>query len=192
MDHECSFLQIEIPRAGLFIGLRQTRDFSRLCASLFRFPSCQAFVAPQKPDCERKVKKYNSVLRFGTGRHMLKKPRSSTINGRISRRNLFQAAASGAAGTLLPTAFSSARVAAAAPAEFALKDFEFEEANISDLQDHMKSGRLTAHALAAAYLDRIQYVDASGPALNSVIEVNPDALGIAESLDRERKEKGPR
>ena len=56
----------------------------------------------------------------------------------------------------------------------------------------MKSGELSAHALTAAYLARIDEVDKSGPRLNSVIEVNPEALDIAEALDKERKVKGPR
>jgi amidase len=56
----------------------------------------------------------------------------------------------------------------------------------------MEAGRLTSRALTAAYLDRIGALDRSGPALRSVIETNPDALAIAEALDRERREKGPR
>ncbi len=55
----------------------------------------------------------------------------------------------------------------------------------------MKSGQLTAHQLTEAYLVRIQEIDKHGPALNSVIEVNPDALAIADALDKERKAKGP-
>ena len=128
-------------------------------------------------------------------RQVLKTGTSSTTkirNEGISRRNLLQTAAFGAAGTVLPPALSTGKVFASASAESSAKVFEFAEANISDLQDHMKSGRLTAHGLAAAYLNRIHEVDKSGPTLNSVIELNPDALGIAESLDRERKEKGPR
>jgi amidase len=74
----------------------------------------------------------------------------------------------------------------------AAKHFEFDEATISDLQARMKSGELSAHSLATAYLARIDEIDKHGPALNSVIEVNPDALAIADALDKERKAKGPR
>ena len=73
-----------------------------------------------------------------------------------------------------------------------IKSFEFEEATISDLQARLKSGELTARSLIEAYLHRIQEIDKNGPALNGVIELNPDALSIAESLDRERKQKGAR
>ncbi|HVQ36810.1 MAG TPA: amidase [Pyrinomonadaceae bacterium] len=72
------------------------------------------------------------------------------------------------------------------------RDFEFDEFTISDLQEGFRSGKLTARSIARKYLERIDDIDKSGPAINSVIELNPDALSIAESLDRERKEKGPR
>ena len=51
----------------------------------------------------------------------------------------------------------------------------------------MKSGKYTAQSLARKYLERIDDVDKRGPAINSVIEPNPDAPAIAENLDRERK-----
>jgi amidase len=56
----------------------------------------------------------------------------------------------------------------------------------------MQSGRLTARSIAERYLTRIENIDKHGPSVNSVIEVNPDALGLAVELDRERKAKGPR
>jgi amidase len=65
--------------------------------------------------------------------------------------------------------------------------FELDEATITDLQAGMQSGRWTARSLAEKYLSRIEEIDRRGPALNSVIEVNPDAERIAETLDRERK-----
>ena len=70
--------------------------------------------------------------------------------------------------------------------------FEWEEAEVADLQEKMRSGALTARALTLAYLDRIQALDRQGPTLRSVLETNPDAVAIAEGLDRERREKGPR
>jgi amidase len=72
---------------------------------------------------------------------------------------------------------------AAAP----IKPFEFEETTIADLQEAMRSGRHTARSITQAYLERIQDVDKQGPSLNSVIELNPDALAIADNLDNERK-----
>ncbi len=81
-----------------------------------------------------------------------------------------------------------------APAEpsFAVKDFELEEITINELQAGMKSGKYTARSLVEIYLARIEEVDKNGPKVNSVIEVNPDALAIAEALDKERREKGSR
>ena len=72
------------------------------------------------------------------------------------------------------------------------KDFELDELTISELQDGMKSGRFTASSLVKKYLDRIEEIDKKGPAINSVIETNPDAVSIAEALDNERKQKGMR
>ncbi|PYX19474.1 MAG: amidase, partial [Acidobacteria bacterium] len=63
---------------------------------------------------------------------------------------------------------------------------------IDQLQADMKSGKYTARSLTEKYLQRIHDVDKQGPAVNSVIELNPDAVAIAELLDRERKEKGVR
>src|SRR5579859_7345287 len=69
---------------------------------------------------------------------------------------------------------------------------QLEEATISQLQAAMGSGQLTAERLAELYLERIEALDRHGPTLNSVIEVNPDALEIARALDRERAESGAR
>lgn len=71
-------------------------------------------------------------------------------------------------------------------------EFELDEITIAGLQEAMAAGRHTAQSLAQLYLARIDSHDAHGPAVNSVIEVNPDALAIAAALDRERKEKGAR
>ncbi|HUW13654.1 MAG TPA: amidase, partial [Anaerolineae bacterium] len=67
-----------------------------------------------------------------------------------------------------------------------------EELTISELQERMATGRLTARALAEMCLERVDRLDRQGPAINSVIEVNPDALQIADMLDGEREERGPR
>jgi amidase len=64
---------------------------------------------------------------------------------------------------------------------------DLEEATIADLQAEMTAGRLTSVRLVRQYLARIRAIDERGPALNSVIEVNPDAVDIARDLDRERR-----
>ena len=68
-----------------------------------------------------------------------------------------------------------------------VKPFEFEEATIAELQEAMRSGRHTARSIAQTYLERIQDVDKQGALLNSIIELNPDAVAIAENLDNERR-----
>ena len=56
----------------------------------------------------------------------------------------------------------------------------------------MQSGKYTSRSLAERYLERVESLDHHGPELCSVIEINPDALSIADHLDQERKAKGPR
>ncbi len=67
------------------------------------------------------------------------------------------------------------------------QDFDIVEVTIDDLQQRMHNNQITSRQLTAMYLKRIEEVDKSGAAINSVIEVNPDALSIAEALDKERK-----
>ncbi len=70
--------------------------------------------------------------------------------------------------------------------------FELDEATIADLQAGMKAGKYTARSLTESYLARIDALNLKGPMLRAVLEVNPDALAIADALDAERKAKGPR
>src|SRR6202451_3292068 len=70
--------------------------------------------------------------------------------------------------------------------------FELDEITISDLQEGMKSGKYTSRSITEKYLARIDAIDKQGPAINAIIELNPDALSIADGMDKERKEKGPR
>jgi len=67
-----------------------------------------------------------------------------------------------------------------------------EELTILEWQERMASGALSARALAEMYLERIEAVDVRGPAINAMIELNPDALAIADALDAEREARGPR
>ena len=63
---------------------------------------------------------------------------------------------------------------------------DLDEVTLEQLQAQMASGALTARWLVEAYLQRIEATDRSGPLLRSIIETNPDALAIADALDRER------
>lgn len=66
------------------------------------------------------------------------------------------------------------------------------EKDIVTLQAMMQNGELSSSQLTRYYLDRIESVDRNGPALNSIIEVNPQAIEIAAELDAERQSSGPR
>ena len=74
-----------------------------------------------------------------------------------------------------------------AQAESRDSDFPLTESTIDELQQKMSSGDLTSKSLTKLYLKRIEAIDKKGPSLNAVIELNPDALTIAEGLDAERK-----
>jgi amidase len=65
--------------------------------------------------------------------------------------------------------------------------FPLLETTIDALQTQMQSGKMTARSITEMYLDRIQGIDKQGITLNAVIELNPDALPIADALDIERK-----
>ena len=64
--------------------------------------------------------------------------------------------------------------------------FELQEATIRDLQKWMASGKYTSRAITAMYLSRIASLDKQGPSINQIIELNPDALAIADAMDAER------
>lgn len=81
--------------------------------------------------------------------------------------------------------------AKSAPREtaFGPDNFPLNEMTIADLQQLMHSGKQTAESLTRLYLARIDAIDKKGPAINAVIEVNPDAIAIAQQLDKERKSR---
>jgi amidase len=66
------------------------------------------------------------------------------------------------------------------------------EKSIAQLQADLQSGKVTTRQLALGYLQRILRFDWAGPHLHSVIEINPDALALADALDAERTRQGPR
>jgi amidase len=110
-----------------------------------------------------------------------------------SRRNFVRAGVTAGLAAAVYPALGSARVVDPAPtANHHVKDFEFDEITIDDLQKAFQSGQHTSLSVTGKYLARIGVIDKSGPMLNSVIELNPEALDIAEALDQERKSKGPR
>ena len=107
----------------------------------------------------------------------------------MKRRNFLKATAAGCALAFVnPISTENPAAAEAIP----VPDFELDEMTIAELQQGMQSGKYSARSLVEKYVDRIKDIDKAGPRLNSVIEINPDAESIATTLDRERKEKGPR
>jgi len=123
-------------------------------------------------------------------------PASAQTPTSPARREFLRASLIGGVGAAVVTAVKPMgtdaleRSAPSRPDE--ISAFEFDEISIGDLQDAMKSGKHTARSIAEKYLARIDQIDKQGPAINSIIELNPDALGIADALDKERKDKGMR
>jgi amidase len=98
----------------------------------------------------------------------------------IDRRGFLGYAALGSA---LALAKPLSAVAQSAPAA----NPELEEITIGVLQVGMTSGRWTSRAIVTSYLNRIDATDKRGPTINAIIELNPEALAIADAMDRERK-----
>lgn len=89
------------------------------------------------------------------------------------------------------SAFLSALVLFPGGSAWAAK-IALDTATISDIDAAFKEGSLTSEQLVKLYLARISAYDKKGPTINAVITLNPKALEIARTLDRERKAKGPR
>jgi len=113
-------------------------------------------------------------------------------NSAISRRKFLQSAVTASGSAALYPAFSVGRAVVPAGPAPNVKPFELEEITITELQDGMKSGKFTSRSLVETYMGRIDEIDKRGPAINAIIELNPDALSIAEGLDQERKANGSR
>ncbi len=111
----------------------------------------------------------------------------------LSRRTFLRLGALAGAGAPLAGVLGGA---SEANAQVPVSDaaVALEEATIAQLQAAMTRGGLSSLALVNLYLERIAALDESGPSINSVLEVNPDARRIARQLDRERRDghvRGP-
>lgn len=112
----------------------------------------------------------------------------------MKRRHFLQTTAAGCVVTVANPISSLAFEESAPKTSPTPQSFELDEVTISALQQGLQSGKYTSKQLVEKYSDRIGDIDKKGPALHSVIEMNPDAERIAADLDRERKEgrvRGP-
>jgi len=105
------------------------------------------------------------------------------------RKFLRLSLASGALGYAAPALTASALRVAAFPAA---RPFELDEATLTQLQDGLARGKYSSVSLVKKYLARIEEIDRRGPKLNSIIELNPDAVAIAGALDAERRTRDVR
>jgi amidase len=107
--------------------------------------------------------------------------RNSSLTG-ISLATLAAAGCNSPGGSKGTDTSGTAAAVPVAPTEFGLN-----EATIDVLQQKMQQGVYTARSITELYLKRIEQIDKAGPGLHAVLEVNPDALAIADQLDKERK-----
>ena len=106
----------------------------------------------------------------------------------MHRRDFLRGTAVGAGLAALGSAGCRGQGDTPAPTATASEPFELEEVTIAELQAGMTAGRFTARSIVDAYVARIESLDRQGPALRSVIEINPEAQAIAGELDREREQ----
>ncbi len=117
----------------------------------------------------------------------------------MQRRNFLKASSvAGLAATALVSSscnlFSGGKKEQDTSAEEYSDQFELNEATISILQDKMHNKEYTSRSITELYLKRIDAIDKAGPKLSAVIQLNPDALSIADAMDKERangKVRGP-
>jgi amidase len=127
----------------------------------------------------------------------MSKDQNESVEAKINRRNFVKLGLMGSVAALAAPHLSTALrateahtpTASAAPAT---DSFELEETTISELQAAMKSGKFSSRSITEKYLSRIEKYDRRNVSLNSIIELNPDAIAIADALDKERKAKGAR
>ena len=108
----------------------------------------------------------------------------------MKRRDFLRAGALTGAAALIPEDAASA--AGTADPVTRSYDFDLDEKTIAELQRDMVSRKRTSQSITRDYLERIEDMDRRGPAIRSLIEINPDAMAIARSLDEERRSRGPR
>ena len=109
------------------------------------------------------------------------------------RRRFLQTSLFGGVGAAILPALAGAReLTDGSTSASQVRPFELDEVTIADLQAGMSSGKFSSRAITEKYLARIEEIDRRDPAVNSVLEINPEAHSIAESLDRERQEKKAR
>lgn len=113
----------------------------------------------------------------------------------MDRRGFITTGAAGVAGVTLATtgcAPGTRDVPPGGSGSAVVPPFELDEVTVAELQRSMEAGERTARSITRLYLDRIEALDRRGPELRSIIETNPDALAIADELDAERRDTGPR
>ncbi|HRR55941.1 MAG TPA: amidase family protein, partial [Acidobacteriota bacterium] len=118
----------------------------------------------------------------------------SSLSEKLSRRRFLQSTTVAAAAGLGGSSACRSGDREEKPGKSGWNDFELLETTIADLQRSMEAGERTAEEIVGLYLNRIEAMDRRGPRLQTVIELNPDAIVAARRCDEERragKARGP-
>ncbi len=116
--------------------------------------------------------------------------RSKGARARLSRRTFLRSSAVAAASASVASLAAPAAAAARGYAKASLDGVE--ELSVAGIAAALRERRASAREVTEAYIDRIERLDHAGPAVRSVLEVNPEALAIADALDEELRTRGPR
>ncbi len=116
--------------------------------------------------------------------------KSASSDGR--RKFLKTSVLGGIAAAWFPKMTFGEKASALLNSNFTFQPSELDEITVNKLREGFKSGKFTIRSVAEEYISRIKKIDKNGSGVNSVLEINPDALKIADALDKELKAKGPR
>ncbi len=105
----------------------------------------------------------------------------------MNRRNFIKSSSAAGLLTTIGLPASAAIIADKVSSPEFNDDFDLSEVTITELQSRMQRGKTSSVALTKLYLKRIEKIDKNGPRLNTVLELNPDALEVASKMDAERK-----
>ncbi len=117
------------------------------------------------------------------------KKKNSSLN-RSRRKFIKKSLLSGIAVVSLPRLTFGTEASTSFMNNTGILPSDLDEITIGELSDGFKAGKFTVRSIAEMYIQRIKEIDKNGPAVNSVLQLNPDALKIADSLDKELKGNG--
>jgi amidase len=116
--------------------------------------------------------------------------KKTNVDGESRRKFLKTSVIGGFAAAALPSMSLAKKTVRTIFGTDKIVSSELDEITVGEIMNGYKSGKYTVRSITEQYINRIKEIDKHGPSINSVIELNPDAVKIADELDKELKEKG--